>query len=456
MLLKHYYVEKIAHSSYILAGDKTCAVIDPRRDVDLYIDEARKLGLNITHILETHLHADFVSGHVELAEKTGAKIFMPKSEKAMFSYEFVKEGDSFDLEDMKIEVIETPGHTPEHVSYVVKDMSRGEDPIGVFVGDTLFVGDVGRPDLFPNRADELARKLYDSLFNKLLKLPDYCEVYPSHGAGSLCGKAMAAKYTSTIGYERKFNPTLQIKNIDEFVSALTNDMPGVPDHFARSSRINEEGPLPISKLPRMKTLNPEEFCKAYKEPETLILDVRSYASFGALHVPGAYSIDFTGNLPTFAGWVLPPKKNFLIVAQNYKMAAETSIWLKRVGIDNVTGFLNGGMRQWMVAGLAVSHVQQISPLELEEMLVEGNTLIIDGRDKITYDEEHIDGSINIPSPDLRTKYKDLDKDKNIVVVCNSGGRSSMGISILKQNGFENLYNLAGGMKGYIAYKKRKG
>lgn len=454
MLLKHYYVEKIAHSSYILAGEKECAVIDPRRDVDFYIDEARKMGLKITHILETHLHADFVSGHVELAGKTGAKIFMPEAESATFQYVAVKEGYTFDMEDMRIKVIETPGHTPEHVSYVLSDLSRGEDPIGVFVGDTLFVGDVGRPDLFPNRAQELAEKLYDSLFNKLLKLPDYCEVYPAHGAGSLCGKAMAAKYTSTIGYEKKYNETLQIKDMDEFVKALTNNMPEVPDHFARSSAINGYGPLPLYKLPKMKTMTPDEFNEAYQDPDTIILDVRSYFSFGGLHVPGAYSIDFTGNLPTFAGWILPPEKNVLLVAETYSIASAAAIWLKRVGIDNVTGFLQAGMHQWVVEGLPVEHIQQISPVEMEKMVEGGNTVIIDSRDNLVYDEEHIENAINIPSPELRTRDGELDKNKNIVLVCNSGGRSNMGISILKQKGFTKVYNLAGGMKGYLAYKKK--
>jgi len=216
MLLKHYYVEKIAHSSYIVAGSETCAVVDPSRDVDLYIEEAEKLGVKITHILETHLHADFLSGHIELAEKTGATMYFPKAGEAKFDHVSLEEGDKFKVEDMEFEVIETPGHTPEHITYILKDLSRSEDPLGIFCGDTLFVGDVGRPDLFPDRKEELAKKLYDSLFNKILKLPDFVEVYPAHGEGSLCGKAMGAKYRSTIGYERKHNPVLQYKDIDEF------------------------------------------------------------------------------------------------------------------------------------------------------------------------------------------------------------------------------------------------
>jgi hydroxyacylglutathione hydrolase len=209
MLLKHFFLEKIAHSSYILAANNTCAVVDPRRDVDIYIDEARKMDFKITHILETHLHADFISGHIELAEKTGATIYAPKSANCEFEHIGVSEGDSIMLEDLRLDILETPGHTPEHVIYIVTDLSRGSTPTGVFVGDVLFVGDVGRPDLFPDRAEELAGKLYHSLFDKVMKLPDYCEVYPAHGAGSLCGRAIGAKWQTTIGYERIFNASLK-------------------------------------------------------------------------------------------------------------------------------------------------------------------------------------------------------------------------------------------------------
>ena len=453
MILKHYYVEKIAHSSYILAGNRTCAVVDPSRDVDIYIKEARKMGLKITHILETHLHADFISGHIELAAETGAKIYMPLSADIAFTNVGVKEGDEFFIEDMKINVLETPGHTPEHISYVVTDTSSGDEPIGVFSGDTLFVGDVGRPDLFPNMADELARKLYDSLFNKLLKLPDFCEVYPAHGAGSLCGKSMGAKYTTTIGYEKKYNAVLQEKNIEKFVKSLTENMPGAPDHFARSSRINAQGPKPIYDLPEMKILEPKEFQETSKDENTIIVDVRSYHAFGGLHIPNAYSLDYTGNLPTFAGWVLPPEKNILLVAENYEIAMEARLWMQRVGMDNTVGFLKGGMHAWAAMNLPTSSVKQIGPEEYDNIKNADDVILIDSRDPLAFNEGHVENSINISSPDLRTKYNVLDKNKKIVVVCNSGVRSSLGISILKQKGFNNLINLSGGMQAYMIYKK---
>ncbi|MBP1908121.1 MBL fold metallo-hydrolase [Methanolobus bombayensis] len=211
MLIQQIFTEKIAHSSYILAGDKTCAIIDPRRDIDIYLDITRDMGIKITHILETHLHADFISGHMDLAKRTGAPIYAPEKANCDFEHVPLSEGDSIEIEDIKLNIIETPGHTPEHISYIVTDITRGKEPVAVFCGDTMFVGDVGRPDLFPGRAEELASKLYDTLHEKLLNLPEFCEIYPAHGAGSLCGRAMASKRSSTMGYEKKYNYALLMK-----------------------------------------------------------------------------------------------------------------------------------------------------------------------------------------------------------------------------------------------------
>ena len=204
MFVQQFFIKGLAHSSYLLGGSKKCAIVDPRRDVEVYLEAARDMGVKISHILETHLHADFVSGYLDLAEKTGAMIVAPKSAKCKFKHKAVAEGDRFNIENMQLKVLDTPGHTPEHITYVVTDKSRGAEPVCIFCGDVLFVGDVGRPDLFPGKAKQLASQLYDNLHQKLLKLPDFCEVYPAHGAGSLCGRAMGAKRTSTIGYERRY------------------------------------------------------------------------------------------------------------------------------------------------------------------------------------------------------------------------------------------------------------
>ncbi len=451
MLLKHFFIGKIAHSSYILAGKNYCAVIDPQRDVDVYINEARAMGVDITHILQTHLHADFVSGHMDLAKKTGAKIFVAESAKCTFDHVPLTEGDSVELEDMVLKVLETPGHTPEHLTYVVIDKARSDDPIGAFVGDTLFVGDVGRPDLFPDMAAELADKLYHSLHDKVLKLPDYVEVYPAHGAGSLCGRAMGAKYTSTIGYERISNPALQIKDKAEFIKSLTQDMPPAPDHFSRCSDINRRGPALVTDLPHLAELSPKYFGERMSDPNVIVLDVRSYHAYASQHLTGSWHLDLGGNFPTFAGWVLPTDKDILLVADDYTKALEAVVWARRVGVDRIVGYLDGGMVAWATAGYRSSHVEMISAEELHSMITQDHSFVLlDVRAPLEFAENHIKGAINIPVSELRTRSDELDKDKVTVVICTSGNRSSLAASILEQHGITNVRNVAGGMTGYSA------
>ncbi len=451
MLLKHFFIGKIAHSSYILAGKTSCAVIDPQRDVDDYITAARALGVHITHILQTHLHADFVSGHMDLAKKTGAKIYVAKSAKCSFDHVALSEGDSIELEDMLLKVLETPGHTPEHLSYVVIDKSRSDSPVGAFVGDTLFVGDVGRPDLFPNMAEELAGKLFHSVHDKLLKLPDYVEVYPAHGAGSLCGRAMGAKWRTTIGYERNFNSILKIKEKSAFIKSLTENMPPAPDHFSRCSDINRKGPALVADLPVMEELSANQFKQRIQDPNLLVLDARGYYSFGSQHIPGAWHLDINGNFPTFAGWVLPTDKDLLLVVDDYQKALEANIWARRAGVDRIVGYLDGGMVAWALAGLKTSHIELISSEELHDMITgKANFVLLDVRAPLEYEDSHIKGAINIQVSELRTRYIELNKNKKTILICSSGNRSSLGASILKQHGFTDIYNVAGGMTGYSA------
>jgi hydroxyacylglutathione hydrolase len=451
MLLKHFFIGKIAHSSYILAGKNSCAIIDPQRDVDAYITEARAMGVDITHILQTHLHADFISGHIDLAKKTGAKIHVAKSARCAFDHVPLSEGDTISLEDMVLKVLETPGHTPEHLSYVVIDNSRSDKPVGAFVGDTLFVGDVGRPDLFPDIARELAGKLYHSLHDKLLKLPDYVEVYPAHGAGSLCGRAMGAKWTSTIGYERNFNAALQIKDKTEFIKSLTENMPPAPDHFSLCSEINRQGPARLADLPVMEELSAAQFKARIGNGKSVVLDSRSYHAFAGQHIAGAWHLDLNGNFPTFAGWVLPKGQEILLVADDYKKALEANTWARRIGADRIVGYMDGGMASWAVAGFGTSHIELISAEDLHDMVTgAADFVLLDVRAPLEYEDNHIDGAINIPVADLRIRHNKLDKDKTTVLVCSSGNRSSLGASILKQHGFKNIYNVAGGMTGYSA------
>ncbi len=452
MLLKHYFLEKIAHSSYILAGEQSCAVIDPRRDVDIYINEARELGVDITHILETHLHADFISGHMDLAAKTGAKIYAPKSGRCKFEHVPLAEGDSIDIEDMHLDILETPGHTPEHIIYLVTDKSQGNSPVGVFAGDVLFVGDVGRPDLFPDIAKELAGNLFHSLHDKLLRLPDYCEVYPAHGAGSLCGRSMGAKWTTTIGYERRYNASLQINDKNEFIRSLTSDMPPAPDHFSRCSDINRNGPVLVSKLPVLEELRPTDFLMRMQQKVNEVLDVRSYAAFAGLNIPRSWHLDLKGNFPTFAGWVMPADHDILLVSDSYRQAVAANTWARRVGVDRVVAYLNGGMANWATDGNKIDHVHLISAESLYNRITTGITTIslVDVRTPNEFADSHIEGAINIPAPDLRTRYKELNPDKPTYLICSTGNRSSLAASILKRHGFKEVYNIAGGMTGYSA------
>ena len=451
MFVQQFFVKGIAHSSYLLGGTDTCAIVDPRRDVEVYIDAAKDMGMKITHILETHLHADFISGHLDLAEKTGAVIVAPGSAKCRFQHKAVAEGNTFQIENMHIRVVETPGHTPEHISYIVTDKGRGGDPAAVFCGDTLFVGDVGRPDLFPGRARELADKLYDSLHKKLLTLPDFCDVYPAHGAGSLCGRAMGAKRATTIGYERKYNAPLQISGREAFIRSLTTDMPAAPDHFSRCSAINGKGPALVRELPSLASMSPAEFRKAAEKRNTIILDIRSYEAFGGQHIPGSFHIDFGGNFSTFAGWVLPPDQNVLLVADSFAEAQEASVLLRRVGLDRAAGYLDGGMFAWAKEGLPTNHVPQLSAAELNKMMAKGKELLlIDVRAAGEFQARHIEGAVNIPAPDLRTRRKTLQKSKPVALICSTGHRSSLAAALLKQAGIENVCNVAGGMTGYSA------
>jgi glyoxylase-like metal-dependent hydrolase (beta-lactamase superfamily II)/rhodanese-related sulfurtransferase len=451
MLIKHFFVEKIAHSSYLVAGKRTCAVVDPERNVDGYISAARDLDMRITHVIETHLHADFVSGHMDLADRTGATIYAPRSARCAFDHVPVSEGDTIEIEDVRLAVLETPGHTPEHVSYVVTDTARAEKPACVLTGDTLFVGDVGRPDLFPGQAEALAAKLHGSLHEKLLKLPDYCEVLPAHGAGSLCGRSMGAKWRSTIGYERRFNPALRIRSRDKFVHSLTNDMPPAPDHFARCSGVNAEGPDLVRKSREPEALEPPDFVERTRARGALVVDVRSYDAYGGQHVPNSLSLPIAGNFATFAGWVIPENARIFIVADDNEQVDASVRQLRRVGLDRVAGYLEGGTSAWVREGYPAAHVEQLSPEEVNAAASSGEAMtLVDVRARSEFEASHIDGAVNIPAPDLRSRHNELDSSYPVLLMCSSGQRSSLAASILERNGFENLKNAAGGYTGYAA------
>lgn len=449
MIIRQFFVPGIAHSSYLVAGNRTCAIIDPSRDVGRYLQSAREMGVSITHILETHLHADFISGHLDLALATGAEIIAPRAANCSYPHTPVAEGDEIRLEDIRLTVIETAGHTPEHCCYLATDTSRGNSPVSLFSGDTLFVGDVGRPDLFPGRAEDLAGKLFDNLHTKLMTLPDECELYPAHGMGSLCGRAMAAKRSSTIGYERKYNAALQIRERAAFIHALTHDMPAAPDHFARCSAINQKGPALMESLNQPVPIPPQRFFERLNRDDAVLLDVRGYPGFSGVHIPGSWNIDLAGNFATQAGWILPPGKEIFLVVEGEWQADTAALQLRRVGFDRIAGFLDGGMLMWGMQGLPVARVPVIPAREAHALVSSGEAVLLDVRSTEEWQAGHAEQSVHIPWHDLRTRHTELDPARKYAVMCKGGQRASIAVSILMMHGFSRVLNIAGGYSAYL-------
>ncbi len=452
MHLKHFFVEGIAHSSYLLGGDRSCAVVDPSRDIENYLASAEKLGLRITHILETHLHADFISGHMDLAAATGARIYAPAKAGCSFDHSPVSDGDIITLDKLQISVMETPGHTPEHVSFVVSDLSRGDEPVAMFCGDTIFVGDTGRPDIFPSKAKEFAAKLYDSIHGKLLTLPDGCMLLPAHGAGSMCGRSIKAMPSTTVGYEKKTSTLLSLDR-EDFIRRLTTGGPQVPDHFLRCGAINSGGPVLLSDLPPVPPCTPEEF-ESGIESGAIVLDTRSYDAFGGMHVPNALSIDLDGNFSIMAGWVVPPSKEILLVMGDSARVTEAVAALRRVGLDSIKGFLAGGMFAWARSGMPVNRVYQVSPCELQAILDGGEDWkLVDTRSPAEFEAFRLKKAVNIPVADIRTRSGELVSTTPTLVMCGSGRRSILGASILLRNGIRTVFNLAGGLPAALKCMK---
>lgn len=450
MFLEQFHVSGLAHSSYLIGSNGVCAIIDPRRDVDIYSKEARKLGVSITHIIETHLHADFISGHLDLARLTGASIYAPKAAGVLYDHIPLQEGDTTYVGNLRFDIIETPGHTPEHISVIVSDIARGDMPWLVFTGDTLFVGDVGRPDLFgPDRTGELATKLHHSLQHKLAQLPDYVEVYPAHGAGSLCGRSMSNKRHSTLGYEKHFNHAFQFTSETEFIDALLRDMPPTPKYFHHVSEINRKGPRVLKELPEKVAVSPAQAQRLIKEGYTL-LDVRTPEAFGGAHAVGAFNIWFSTMISTWAGWVLSYDQPILLLLENEEQWEEVVRQLLRVGLDKIAGYVDGGMETWVEAGLPISHIPQLSVHELGNMLTEKqDVLVLDVRTDSEYREGHITGAINIHAGQIKEHLHELERTKPIALVCRTAHRSSIAGSILQQHGVQHLYNVSGGMSAWV-------
>ena len=458
MFFKPYYLGCLAHASYLIGGDNgEAAVIDPRRDVDEYLADAEVAGLTIKHIIETHLHADFVSGHVELAKRTGATITLGGATPVDFPHRSVGEGDEIVLGDVRLRFLETPGHTPEGVS-ILAFVGGEAAPRMVFTGDTLFIGDVGRPDLAGWRghsAEAMAHAMYHTLKEKLLTLPDATEVWPAHGAGSACGRALSDERVSTMGREKHLDPALRpVLDGDEeaFVRALMDGQSAIPPYFPHDVTENRHGAATMAEVrARGRAMTPHEV-EALSESGTLVLDTRLPEEFGAGHVPGAVSIGLDGKFAPWVGNVLTPDAAVIVVAAPGR-EEESVTRLARVGYENVIGWLEGGMDAWRKAGGEVQTVAQVPPVLLRSLLDGGRPpTVLDVRTDDEWEAGHVAGALHIPLNELRDRLAEVPREP-LFVMCGSGYRSSIGCSLLQRQGRGNAANMIGGWAAWEASKK---
>src|ERR1022692_2806708 len=368
MYFEQFYLGCLAHASYMLASEGEAVVVDPQRDVEIYLKAAEANQVAIRHIFETHLHADFVSGHTELASRTGARIYIGARAEATFPHVAVRDGFRLQVGKMRITALETPGHTLESMCLVIADEEKSPAPWAVLTGDTLFLGDVGRPDLSRRySAAQLAGMLYDSLHQKILRLADSVLVYPAHGAGSLCGRNMRAERVSTIGTERLTNYALQIRSREEFIAQLTSNLPTRPEYFLQDAEINRTGASALSDLQPLRALAPSELNTMLSAGE-IALDVRPGDEFAAGHVPGSVNIALGGQFASWAGTVLGLSAHPVLIAASDAQLEEARLRLTRVGIEVLDGYLEGGVAAWNLAGLPVATISQMTACELDARL----------------------------------------------------------------------------------------
>jgi hydroxyacylglutathione hydrolase len=452
MFFKPYYLGCLAHASYLIGGDNgEAAVIDPRRDVEEYISDAAAARLTIRYVIETHLHADFVSGHVEMARRTGAKILLGEKAQAKFPHTAARGGDRVSMGDVTLEFVETPGHTPEGITILVHEAGN-EAPKIAFTGDTLFIGDVGRPDLAGSTGftpEEMARQMYRSLSEKLLKLPETTEVWPAHGAGSSCGRALSNDRVSTIGREKQTNPALRyILDKDEagFVRYATEGLGAAPGYFSFDAEKNRSGASTLEEILAAARPHFPQEVEALAE-DIPVLDTRSIADFGVGHIPGAIHIPLEGKFAPWVGAMLSPNATLIVVADQGK-EEETITRLARIGYEQIAGWLEGGMAAWSAAGGETVVVPQLSPSTLNHLLNENASMsVLDVRGPGEWAEGHINCAYHIPLNELESRIQEL-PEGNLAVICGSGYRSSIACSLLQRAGRNDVSNVYGGWEAW--------
>ncbi len=446
MHFRQFYIGCLAHASYLIGDDGEAIVVDPARDIGMYLEEAEAHGLRITWILETHLHADFVSGHRELAARTGATIGIGAGAGAGYPHRALVEGDEVRAGNLVLKVLETPGHTPESLSFLVYARAGDTLPWGVLTGDTLFVGDVGRVDILSSRlpVGELAGLMYDSLHQKLLTLPDQTLVYPAHGAGSLCGRSLGKESWSSIGRERAMNAALKPMSREAFIAEVTRDVPETPRYYLHSRDLNQAGPPVHLERPMPPSLTPGE-CAARVREGALLLDTRSDEAFAAGHPAGALHVSLGGQYASWVGTLVRPQQPLLLIAEADRVE-EAVMRLARVGYETVVGVLEGDPTRWGAEGLPVTGLRQLPPQSWRE----GDRRVLDVRRRPEWHDFHLSGATHIPLAELPDRLDQLDRDGDWVVVCASGYRSSIAASLLLRSGFTRVANGVGGMDAWRA------
>ncbi len=443
MKFRQFYLGCLAHASYYLGSEGEAAVIDPQRDVQQYIDEAEANGQKIKYVIETHSHADFVSGHIELAERTGAEIVFGQRANTQFATHKVKDGDELMVGKIKLKFLETPGHTPEGITILAQDTENPEAPLKMFTGDTLFIGDVGRPDLVGSKgftAEQMASMLYDSLQEKILPLPDETEVYPAHGAGSLCGKSLSNETWSTLGNQKKFNYALKPMTREEFIKVVTADQPEVPAYFPVSASQNLKGSVALADLPKPKVFTTEEILRF----DGVVVDVRPSDQYGAGHIPNAINIGLGGQFASWAGTLIPIGTPVALVADRQEQVDEAFMRSARVGLETVKGFIL--MKDYTGEKKTVA---QVSVQEAKAATAKEDAQFVDVRRVQEYASGHAPNTINLPLDRLSREIDKLHPDKPTYVICQSGYRSTLGTSILENAGFKEIYNVIGGTKAWM-------
>ncbi len=425
---------------------KAMAVIDPKRDVHDYLEIAREEGMQITHIINTHVHADHVSGDQELRLATGADIYIHESAQVEYKHKDLTEGDVFELGAARIEVLHTPGHTPNSISLLVTDKVRSEEPQMLLTGDLLFVGDIGRPDLPGAQIlDEQVKNLYNSLYVKLADYPDHLEVFPAHGEGSLCGRGMSAKKSSTLGYERRANPMLRFPSFEAFKKEVMSAFPVRPKSFSHIIDTNIKGAATLDACPMDKSLTPKQFEEMMNDG-AIVIDARDSAAFGGFHIPGSINIGFEKQLANWVGMVVDPDSEILLVVDDRKDYDRMVTELHRIGYDLIFGYLSGGIMAWLMSGRPVDQLEQISPQQLSARLETSNIRIIDVRTPAEWTASRIKWAEHLPLSDiLDGKFPEAGKDEELILQCGSGYRSNIAASLLRQAGYEKVKSLAGGV-----------